>query len=61
MSALPNFATRLAAAWKATNSLVCVGLDPEPKKFPERRLYPGGPPDPPYDMTGYELSLQMGV
>ena len=33
----------------------------EPKKFPERRLYPGGPPDPPYDMTGYELSLQMGV
>ena len=33
----------------------------EPKVFPERRLYPGGPPDPPYDMTGYELSLQMGV
>lgn len=33
----------------------------EAKKFPERRLYPGGPPDPPYDMTGYELSFQMGV
>jgi hypothetical protein len=33
----------------------------EAKKFPERRLYPGGPPDPPYDMTGYELSHQMGV
>ena len=33
----------------------------EPKTFPERRLYPGGPPDPPYDMTGYELCLQMGV
>jgi hypothetical protein len=33
----------------------------EAKKFPERRLYPGGPPDPPYDMTGYELSYQMGV
>jgi hypothetical protein len=33
----------------------------EPKVFPERRLYPGGPPDPPYDMTGYELSYQMGV
>jgi hypothetical protein len=33
----------------------------EPKTFPERRLYPGGPPDPPYDMTGYELSIQMGV
>ncbi len=33
----------------------------DPKAFPERRLYPGGPPDPPYDMTGYELSFQMGV
>ncbi|MGE3889344.1 MAG: M14 metallopeptidase family protein [Vicinamibacterales bacterium] len=33
----------------------------EAKTFPERRLYPGGPPDPPYDMTGYELSYQMGV
>ncbi|MDH4062948.1 MAG: M14 family metallopeptidase [Acidobacteriota bacterium] len=33
----------------------------EPKTFPERRLFPGGPPDPPYDMTGYELSYQMGV
>jgi hypothetical protein len=33
----------------------------EPKRFPERRLYPGGPPDPPYDMTGYELGFQMGV
>ncbi|MGE3276492.1 MAG: M14 metallopeptidase family protein [Vicinamibacterales bacterium] len=33
----------------------------EPKEFPERRLYPGGPPDPPYDMTGYEIAIQMGV
>jgi hypothetical protein len=33
----------------------------EPKTYPERRLYPGGPPDRPYDMTGYELSLQMGI
>lgn len=33
----------------------------EPKTFPERRLYPGGPPDPPYDMTGYELRFEMGV
>jgi orotidine-5'-phosphate decarboxylase len=31
-----NFAEKLGAAWKKTNSLVCVGLDPEPKKFPDR-------------------------
>ena len=30
-----NFSDKLAAAWKASNSLVCVGLDPEPRKFPD--------------------------
>ena len=29
-----NFATRLAAVMQAHDSLVCVGLDPEPAKFP---------------------------
>jgi hypothetical protein len=33
----------------------------EPKAFPDRRQYPGGPPATPYDTTGYELRLQMGV
>ena len=33
----------------------------EPKTYPDRRQYPGGPPDPPYDMTGYELRFQMGL
>jgi orotidine-5'-phosphate decarboxylase len=38
-----SFSQKLAAAWKAGNSLVCVGLDPEPKKFPDRfRDAPGG-------------------
>jgi len=38
-----SFAGKLNKAWQATNSLVCVGLDPEPKKFPDRfRDAPGG-------------------
>jgi orotidine-5'-phosphate decarboxylase len=38
-----KFSERLERAWRTTNSLVCVGLDPEPKKFPDRfRDAPGG-------------------
>ena len=38
-----KFIDKLAAAWKTNNSLLCVGLDPEPKKFPDRfRDAPGG-------------------
>ncbi|AXK70943.1 orotidine-5'-phosphate decarboxylase [Lysobacter sp. TY2-98] len=31
-----SFMTTLRARWKAANTLVCVGLDPEPAKFPAR-------------------------
>lgn len=33
----------------------------EPQRYPDMRLYPGGPPDVPYDVAGWSLGMQMGV
>jgi len=33
----------------------------EPQEYPTRYQYPGGPPDPPYDLAGWTLPMQMGV
>jgi orotidine-5'-phosphate decarboxylase len=32
---MSKFITQLSAAWQANNSLLCVGLDPDLKKFPK--------------------------
>src|SRR5262245_7275845 len=34
MRAMDSFSDRLAAQWRATDSLLCVGLDPDPSRFP---------------------------
>ncbi len=33
----------------------------EKQRHPNRELYPGGPPEKPYDLTGWTLPMQMGV
>jgi orotidine-5'-phosphate decarboxylase len=40
-NAAMNFVTALDAAWARSNSALCVGLDPDPKKLPQHLLANG--------------------
>lgn len=33
----------------------------ERQNYPDRRLYRGGPPEPPYDLSGWTLAMQIGA
>jgi hypothetical protein len=33
----------------------------EPQRFPKMERWPGGPPEPPYDVAGWTLPYQLGV
>jgi hypothetical protein len=51
--------TYVVSAAQAFRPLVRVLL--EPQTYPDRRLYPGGPIDPPRDLTGWLMPAHMGV
>ena len=42
MKKRPSFTDQLAYAWKTQDSMLCVGLDPDPQKFPASLKAKGG-------------------
>ena len=67
---LANAAFTLDGASYPAGSYIVPGAQPfrphltdllTPQVYPDRRIYPGGPPDRPYDVSGWTLPHQMGV
>jgi hypothetical protein len=51
-----SFVVMLAQPYRA--NVKCLF---EAQKYPDRRVYPGGPAEAPYDVAGWTLPMQMGV
>jgi hypothetical protein len=56
-----NYPARARVVLMAQPYRACAKALLEAQQYPDRRLYPGGPAERPYDVAGWTLPMQMGV